>query len=279
MTEREMDQHSSTLYDKIGAAYLDAQKIFGNPRDDWAKDFVRTPGQLGCALTKCKILEIGCGNGSDIAFFDRRGHDVYGIDASRFMIEQAQKNVNRPDRLHCGKMEELDDLRQSHAGMFTQGKWGDLDYAFARYSLHYAQGDMDVVWCAVHSSLKNNGVFAFVVPNPLADIPFTDTGDYATAKSVTVKIFNEQIEIKYPFRKIDALFTPTFYELFRVRQMEYYPDEYHGASQIPAAIAVVAQKPHAGTSMFSKCNTDACIETQLVRAFKQRQRFLRVDTI
>ncbi len=272
MTQLQSNTKQETQYDKIGAAYLDAQQQFYLPRNDWARDFVRTPV---FAHKKYKILDLGCGAGNDIAFFESRGHTVFGIDESSYMLDRAKKVVRKPERLQHGGIEQLCHLYFQNRGFFSEGLWGDFDYIFARYSLHYTSDDIDELFQGVHFALKDNGVFAFVVPNPIADVPFTDTKNYATAKKVKLSIFNDTVQIEYPFRKTEELLTPYFQEFFRIQQIEPYTDGYAGASAFPAALAVVAQKPISKYSLWREAVVETCIETDIMKSFNRRRRLVR----
>ena len=43
-------------------------------------------------ITKCKVLEIGCGTGNDINYLCKKGFDVTGMDISKNAIDIAEKN-------------------------------------------------------------------------------------------------------------------------------------------------------------------------------------------
>jgi SAM-dependent methyltransferase len=53
------------------------------------------------------ILDLGCGNGKDIKIFESLGaKSVYGIDSSKFMINEAKKNSSNPKKLFVAEIEK-----------------------------------------------------------------------------------------------------------------------------------------------------------------------------
>ena len=71
-----------------------------------------------------RILEIGCGNGRDAAFFVSRGHDVTAIDRSQEAVEAAAGKASS-GRLLVGTLPELKDQLGSN-----------FDAAYSRFVLH-----------------------------------------------------------------------------------------------------------------------------------------------
>jgi ubiquinone/menaquinone biosynthesis C-methylase UbiE len=54
-----------------------------------------------------KILDIGCGEGNHLSMFHRLGLDIYGVDASRYMIGRAGKRLHDRATLKVGVAENL----------------------------------------------------------------------------------------------------------------------------------------------------------------------------
>ena len=49
-----------------------------------------------------RVLELGCGSGREAAFLQQSGHEVYGVDASAGMIEEAlRRHPELAGRLSC----------------------------------------------------------------------------------------------------------------------------------------------------------------------------------
>lgn len=100
--------------------------------------YYRTPGALVNASSfaimaesaipkNSKILEVGCGNGRDSAYFIKNEHSVTGIDTSLEAINQCNDNfATFKDFFYCGSIEMLTD------------KLGrkNFDVIYSRFSLH-----------------------------------------------------------------------------------------------------------------------------------------------
>jgi len=54
-----------------------------------------------------KILDIGCGEGNHLTMFRRLGLDVYGVDASSYMIRRVEKRLRDQATLKVGMAEDL----------------------------------------------------------------------------------------------------------------------------------------------------------------------------
>jgi SAM-dependent methyltransferase len=54
-----------------------------------------------------RILDIGCGEGNHLQIFSRLGFDVYGLDASPYMIRRARERLGRSCTLEVGEAEDL----------------------------------------------------------------------------------------------------------------------------------------------------------------------------
>jgi SAM-dependent methyltransferase len=64
----------------------------------------------------CKVLDIGCGSGRDLAFLARKGFDAYGIDPVSEFVEIAQ--IIHPELLGRVKVGQLPNLGTPFDGEF-----------------------------------------------------------------------------------------------------------------------------------------------------------------
>ena len=125
---------------------------------DMVVSFIYRHAPRSLKPSEIKILEVGCGTGSNLWFAAREGFQVAGIDASKSAINNAKRRF---------KKEGLNgDLR---IGDFTQ-----LPFESNAYDLVIDRGS--IVCCGqsaankvvneIHRVLKNNGKFLF---NPYSD--------------------------------------------------------------------------------------------------------------
>jgi 2-polyprenyl-3-methyl-5-hydroxy-6-metoxy-1,4-benzoquinol methylase len=69
-------------YNEIGRKYVAGQKSFFGPREYWSQQMA---DRILGTLEKKKVLDVGCGGGSDVAHFESRGANVFGVDPSSEM--------------------------------------------------------------------------------------------------------------------------------------------------------------------------------------------------
>ena len=73
--------------------------------------------QFDLAFTSgCKVLDIGCGSGRDLAVLVRKGFDAYGIDPTSEFVDIAQKN--HPELIGRVKIGQLPELGTPFGGEF-----------------------------------------------------------------------------------------------------------------------------------------------------------------
>ena len=97
-----------------------------------------------------QILDVGCGPGSDSAFFREKGFETVGVDVSREMIRCAR--LHHPE---C-RFEVLSALHIEELSVLFDAIW--LSYVV----LHIERGDLAHVVKATFDSLKENGLLFFV---------------------------------------------------------------------------------------------------------------------
>ena len=76
------------VYDRIATKYATAHKDMPLELVELAQDIFRRMG------TGAQIIDIGCGHGRDMAWFESRGMAVTGIDISFGMLSQARPLVS-----------------------------------------------------------------------------------------------------------------------------------------------------------------------------------------
>jgi len=92
--DKEYHYKVAGVYDQIAGVYKD---LITQPTDHLEEFIFRLP-------EKARILDAGCGIGTDAGYLDQKGHRVRGIDLSEKMLEIARQN-------HPGVEFFLQDLR------------------------------------------------------------------------------------------------------------------------------------------------------------------------
>ena len=83
--KKEHHQKIASVYDQIAGIYQD---IISQPTDSLEEFIFRLP-------EKSRILDAGCGIGTDAGYLAKMGHQVSGIDLSEKMLEIARQNHPR----------------------------------------------------------------------------------------------------------------------------------------------------------------------------------------
>ena len=102
----------------------------------------------------CALIDIGCGEGFVLSYFDARGYEVTGIDYSDYGIKQHNPNV--ADKLIKGNLIEVCDA------LIGEGK--TFDVVNLDNVLEHVRSPEDVLTRA-HALLKEDGLMLIAVPN------------------------------------------------------------------------------------------------------------------
>ncbi|MBN2062911.1 MAG: class I SAM-dependent methyltransferase [Deltaproteobacteria bacterium] len=93
-----IDNHTFNLYE----SWRKGPK--GKAMDQFIED---TFPRLVQPLHRERILDIGCGSGNNLLFFNKLGLDITGLDASPYMINIARKRLGNSCLLKKGQAEDL----------------------------------------------------------------------------------------------------------------------------------------------------------------------------
>ena len=139
-------------YDEFAEDYMKIQNDFYTKfSDDSRKTFYAL---LDFPLKGKKVLDVGCGFGKDLSFFEKEGAIVYGIDTSEKMIELAKTKNPALKNLSVQSFEKTDFYDHF------------FDIIVSRYTLHYAD-NLEDTFKELNRILKHNGFLVFLVAHPL----------------------------------------------------------------------------------------------------------------
>jgi ubiquinone/menaquinone biosynthesis C-methylase UbiE len=164
--------------------------------------------ELGEKIQNKKLLDLGCGFGYDLKYYENLGYEVYGIDASETMIELAENKKN----LFVKSMEKTDFENDF------------FDVVISRHTLHYAE-DIEPVFKEVNRILKKEGKFVFLVDHPLNTFMKKSNKYYYKPEKIKSKIYNEKVEIEYYAHKFTDYLCPYVFENFKVLNVIEGPKE------------------------------------------------------
>ncbi len=112
-------------------------------------DVVVSAEQFAVLVGAGPVLDLGCGHGRDLAWFEQRGVAVIGADLSAGMLGQAQGRVLSP-------LVQLDMRRPAFRNAAFRGVWSDAAI------LHLPKEELPRMLCEVSRVLRPGGVFAAV---------------------------------------------------------------------------------------------------------------------
>ena len=101
------------------------------------------------------LLDLGCGEGVDIKYFDKLGANSYGIDSSEKMVEISNKKYEKSNnKIRLGYFENI------------PFKDNTFDVVCSKYSIQTSE-NIEPIYREVKRVLKKNGEFIFLVVHPI----------------------------------------------------------------------------------------------------------------
>lgn len=163
--------------------------------------------QIDFELENKKLLDIGCGDGTDLAYFASKNAVIYGLDPSAEFISKAQV--------------------QNPTGHFVEAKGecmpfedNSFDIIISKWALQTSP-DVKQILMEAARVLKPGGTLLFLSKHPWIQQmeKMRDYGndvDYYQQKVVTSNIFSGMIVLKEPSHTISDYFNKEFYSNFEV---------------------------------------------------------------
>jgi ubiquinone/menaquinone biosynthesis C-methylase UbiE len=201
-------------YEEMSNEFIEGQEDYFSKKIDHARVFIKN--QLPDLKGKV-ILDVGCGHGKDIQTYEELGaKEVYGIDSSESMIEEAKKRVKNPDKLFVGSMDKTP---------FEDEKF---DIIVGRFSIHYLE-DLDKMYIEFSRILKPKGIMIFTAHHPLLGFMQLGAENYHKKGIVEMSLYNNSVKIKFPFHTLKEYLSDALFEHFYLdyvdeenpRDMEY----------------------------------------------------------
>lgn len=219
----------SKQYDKIGKDYVFGQKEFFSKREDEAIKFIKKSLPN---LKNKKVLDIGCGNGKDVKLLESLGaSDVYGIDTSEFMINEAKKIVTKPKNIFLANIEKAP---------FDNNFF---DIIIGRFSFHYLK-KFDKAYQELSRILKKKGLLVLIVHHPFKDLILQKKKVYGNQEIIKIKLYHNKVPIHFPTHTLKDYFSQRFFDYFYLAgyDEEQSPEEYADEFKTPGFMGVKAIK-------------------------------------
>lgn len=189
---------------------------------------------LGLSNKKYRLLDIGFGEGSDLAYYCKKTKNVFGIDPS-IEFTNIVKNKKIPAVLKNETSEK------------TSFKNNFFDIVVSKYVLQTLPS-LEKTYNEVFRILKKGGTFQFLIVHPMRQYfeKKNIKADYFKKEIVTSHIFDSAFTVLEPTHTFEEIFSQNFLNKFQVTQVgEAY--EFPAAEQIdgrwyPAYIIIKAKK-------------------------------------
>ncbi len=216
------------LYHRIAGTYVQEQQRFFAKHHDAARSFLYEA--VPRPIHQQNLLDIGCGNGTDIKYFSSVGYNVWGIDSSPEMVTTARAGANKSEQIVLGNFLTT---RQIPLGLF--------DVVYTRFTLHYLQ-DIAPGYRRIAKLLRPGGLFACVVAHPYADPQFTTPARRGQPRMVHYPLYGGKVTVIYPPHTLSEYFSPMFFKLYCVEQVGIEPVAAREHKRIPGYLGIIAQR-------------------------------------
>jgi len=185
--------------------------------NDFARDFQRADEQFPditrpliyeliepSLLPGSSLLDLGCGYGKDIQYFQKEGFEACGIDISSEMINLAKKIVPQAH------------LTQAS---FDKLPYGDesFDIVFSRYAIQHSH-NTEQVFREIYRVLKPRGYLIFLVTHPMRHYFEKTTKDYWLQQDIDSVILDGKVIVKEPSHTFSEYLSPFLLSKFDLEE-------------------------------------------------------------
>lgn len=199
----------STQYDEFANEFSNVHDEDENSNRDNRMNFYRSLDFLKPGGT---LLDLACGDGVDLLYYQSLGVKVAGLDASAEMVKLAHARL--PDV----------DIRVSN---FEKLPYPDasFDYVLCKYSIQTVLG-LSTVFAEVARVLKPGGVFAYLATHPMRQYfeKKNPRADYFVQTVVESHILNDAIVVREPTHTFEEYLSDDFLKKFELVSFKEYHD-------------------------------------------------------
>lgn len=181
-----------------------------------------------------KLLDVGCGDGTDLLMYKSLGFDVYGIDSSKKLLELAQEKISESHTKH---------------GSFSSIPFEDkeFDIITSKYALQ-TSSELNSFYRESSRLLKSGGEMLLLVVHPLRQFfeKKSDHKNYFDQTLVSSVLFGGTITVQEPTHTLQDYLTTVFFENFELvdflEKDDFYSAEKIGEYNYPTYFIIKAKK-------------------------------------
>ena len=155
-------------------------------------------------LSGLDILDIGCGDGTDVAYFQNKGARAIGIDASEDLIKIA-RHSHPTLQFNIGYAEKL-----PYAS-------NEFDSVYSKYAIMTSE-NLKPIFSEIHRVLKPGGVMVCLVAHPFRHYIEKKRIDanYFKKEVVSSVLFDGAVTVQEPSHNMMDYFNKNFFENFEM---------------------------------------------------------------
>jgi ubiquinone/menaquinone biosynthesis C-methylase UbiE len=176
-------------YDKIATNFSESVSLSLISRNTFYKI-------LGTKIKRKKLLDIGCGEGTDLLYYKNLGAQVSGVDASKDMIALAQSKLPQ-SVLEFGNFENLPFKSKS------------FDIVVSKYALQTSE-NLEQALLELFRVAKKGAIVLYLVVHPLRQFleKKSKFKDYYKQENVSSVLFKGSIVVTEPSHMFSEYFSP-----------------------------------------------------------------------
>lgn len=165
-----------------------------------------------------KVLDLACGDGTDLLVYKKFGGEMYGCDSSKEMLEIAKKKISDAtfEMAEFSKLPFQDNF---------------FDVVLSKYAIQTSENILSV-YKEIHRVLKTGGVMMILVTHPFRQFMerknFSE--DYFFQRIVDSNVFKEKITFKEPTHTMNEYLSNFLFKNFDVQ--DFYEEWDPAAEQI-----------------------------------------------
>lgn len=215
-------------YNQIGKDYIKYKRQFFNGKPDLAKLHILS--EIGDIMDKT-LLDVGCGGGDDILTYVEQGANVFGIDPSKVMVEEAKKTTGLGYKITTESMENA----SFHKDFF--------DVVVGRFSITYLQ-NLDKAFAEIHRLLKDDGKAVMIADHPMNSLAYQKEKVYGNHEIVELPLYHNKVIVRFPAHTFEDYLSPTFNSLFNLINLYEEKKQFQGTNitDTPDFIALTFEK-------------------------------------
>jgi len=188
---------------------------------------------VGKNLSGLKILDLACGDGTDVNYYSKLKGQVIGIDSSNELLKIAK--IKYPNNLFTYGLGENMPFKNDY-----------FDAVYSKYAIMTSK-NIEPIFEEVYRVLKKGGIFIYLVTHPFRQFieRKENNTDYFKQKVVNSIILDGTVKLKEPTHTMNEYFNKTFFERFELIDFKESWDpaaEQIGGNKYPCYFIVKTRK-------------------------------------